>query len=104
MNNSKRTNLVWIHSNSDRPTFHQINNNTTPNQNKTGDADYKNNALQGLLQEGLFTKLLQGLPSLWIQAKNQSQHCEGKNNFGFLWYKNTNTYKDIEKKWHRKTK
>ncbi len=26
--------------------------------------------LQGLLQEGLFANLLQGLPSLWMQAKN----------------------------------
>jgi hypothetical protein len=40
---------------------------------------YKKDSLQGLLQEGFFVNLLQGLPSLWMQARNQSQHhVEGK--------------------------
>jgi hypothetical protein len=32
----------------------------------------KKNSLQGFLQEGFFANLLQGFPSLWMQAKNQS--------------------------------
>jgi hypothetical protein len=42
--------------------------------------------------------LLQGLPSLWMQAKNQSQHHVGKNDSGLVWYKNidTNTRTPIE--------
>ncbi len=33
MHSRKRANPVWIHKNSDQPTFHQINNNsTTPGQ------------------------------------------------------------------------
>jgi hypothetical protein len=52
---------------------------------------YKKDSLQGLLQEGFFVNLLQGLLSLWMQAKNQSQHHVGKNNSNLIWYKNTNT-------------
>jgi hypothetical protein len=55
----------------------------------------KKNSLQGLLQEGFFANLLQGLPSLWMQPKNQSQHHAGKSNSVLLWYKNTDT--DIER-------
>ncbi len=57
---------------------------------------YYKNSLQGLLQKGLFANLLQGLPSLWIQAKNQSQHHAWKNNFGLIWYKNIDTNKDTQ--------
>jgi len=53
------------------------------------------------LQEGFFENLLQGFPSLWMQAKNQSQHHVGKKNSSLVWYKNThtntNTKGEIEK-------
>ncbi len=43
MHNNKRRNPIWIHNNSDQPTFNQINNNTTPNLKKIGDATYSSN-------------------------------------------------------------
>jgi hypothetical protein len=82
----------------------------------------KKSSLQGLLHEGFFANiaarrtlckdcckrgffanLLQGLPSLWMQAKNQSQHHAGKSNSALLWYKNTDTDTDTEREIQRKT-
>jgi hypothetical protein len=43
MHNNKKTNLVQIHSNSNQPTSHQINNNNkTLSQKKTRDATSNN--------------------------------------------------------------